>query len=487
MVSESITNLGKYAPVPSRTDFENAAAGLANTVGRGLQTIPNTLGKGFEYGEKANLIGNWLVAKDRAVADLTAAGKKVDYRSREFIDLAAFYARQQTGYMGTKSGRPLYSDGLTGMFLQYASVTHKATALMLPKEAFGMILGSDAPARVKYSYLASALTMYGLDGIGLMPIVNRLMDSSGIDRDKYAQEIKTVESGLIEMIVNQSLDANIDVSAQSFFHGNMIMGFLNNLFTQPASNTFQNTLSVLFKNPADMTGAMPVSSVVGSYFQTVKDLYHIVNTNQTDSTDKAVQSVLAIGNVAPIVRNSLIAYRSEQYDSLINKKGDVVLKDITTAELISKAAFGTTTNTESALYAMYEGGPSATLKLEKDLKESGKEMYKAAKRQFVLISGVDWKDPVAKQKALQDWAYTYLDVGNSYEMHKVRESFFEASFNDSGEDALTRQFNRFVQSRDKTGDDRLFHDGDKLKEAFRTLDRKVMVKLIEDLQTIRKG
>jgi len=174
---------------------------VANTVGGFAKGVTFNYGRaiGFDRGEQWNLIGSWIVARNR----YQRMHPDVDIFSKQATEQIAADTREMTFSM-TRPGSFAYQKNALSLPLQFIAAPHKAFLNFTTNKVW-------TPAE-KARLMASSFILYGSSGVGMLWVMDDL-------RKKYGTELspelwRLLEGGTIDWGINKLINMFIDEEGQ---------------------------------------------------------------------------------------------------------------------------------------------------------------------------------------------------------------------------------------------------------------------------------
>jgi hypothetical protein len=205
--------------------YRNMSDLYNSSIERGVASIANDLKKvnkvftdiGFNPAEKINMMGHWLIARDRVLSKNPSllAG------SRAFQEEVAAEARGIS--LGMKHGFAYSDNQFTAMATQFMTFQHKTWLAILGNNKY-----FTPTERVGLAFTQAVL--WGTTGLGLKSALDGVVAKFGFNKDNQSpavkQAIEVAQSGLMEKMIGGVLTASgiddMKISwAENFSIGNM--------------------------------------------------------------------------------------------------------------------------------------------------------------------------------------------------------------------------------------------------------------------------
>ena len=208
------------------TKLEDVTGAVGGTV-KGV-TLNYGRSIGFDRGEQWNLIGHWIVARNR----FQRMNPSVDIYSRQATEQIAADTREMTFSM-TRPGSFAYQRNAFALPLQFIAAPHKAILNFTTSKVW-------TPAE-KARLMASSFILYGSAGVGMLGVMDNLRKEFGtsLTPDQW----KLLEGGVLDWGVNYTINSLFDEKnekteldiARSFSPGTNLpfTDFLTNLSEKP--------------------------------------------------------------------------------------------------------------------------------------------------------------------------------------------------------------------------------------------------------------
>lgn len=330
----SLKDSGILASVDTHTVIDgwylNKGMKLSETaVERGTRLTKNVLSTpakvgrsvGFDFGERFNLIGSWVMARNRYMK----MNPKADMTSKQVLEQITADAKEIAWSM-SRPGSFQYQRNAMSLPLQFLAAPHKALLSMTTSKFW-------TPAE-KARLAVGHFVLYGSAGLGLMAITDKVKNEFGTKLDKDTW--KFLEGGVLDWGVNAAIN--------SLLHDENGKTDLDLARTfSPMSNgptPFGEFLISLTEEPAATVILGPSWNIVdpqkGRLVTAVRDISGIFKTEDINTSEKFKQASLRAAELASGGTDYMKFSLAWNLHKTVASNGHTIDDEATAAEAVAK-------------------------------------------------------------------------------------------------------------------------------------------------------
>jgi hypothetical protein len=321
--------------------------------------------KGFDVGEKVNLMTAWLSHYDKAYS---AAGKTLTQKQ---LDEVSARARNYTLNMN-QAGEPPYNKNSFSVAFQYMQVPHKSFTQM-----FNRGLTKAERAKLAAVHLA-VLPMPPTLGYSA---INYFSEASGVEIDEGTRY--ALMNGLEGMFLNK---------AMSLMTGEESSSDWSSLASFDPNAPYELVKSLMTGNFAEILAATPSGSLFMGHNPRIANMARELSrfVSPPDGEDRDLGVLLeAFANYSSGVANFSKSMKALQVRKFYNSMGGTSDADVTRGEAIAKA-FGFRTFEEAMNYEVKQHAYTQGDEFRKDIKEFVKLQSQALARRGITQDERDY-------------------------------------------------------------------------------------------------
>jgi hypothetical protein len=351
------------------SSLEKKAMGIVNNLKRVNKMFTNA---GFNPAEKMNMLGHWLIARDRVVKrspELLAG-------SRAFTDAIGAEARGIS--LGMKHSFAYADNQFTALATQFMSFQHKAWLSIVgnnkyfsPSDRVGLVLTQSL--------------LWGTAGLGLKGAFDKLVAKNGVDKDQQTQMIKeaieVAQSGLFDKMISTLLDkAGLDDIKVDWAGKFSVFNVQQNNLVKTALAIFGGEKQIgldIFFGPTAGTGA-----AIQDMFGTMALLYQ---THDMDDESFWTSQIKNTFSILPVVSRQLQWQVARNTGLLPNAKGTYFNK-VTQREAALFALTGLGNEERTAYFDIMD---LTTGGYKKSMESDAKTIYERLSKDAILLNAGD--------------------------------------------------------------------------------------------------
>ena len=342
---------------------------------------------GFDVGERFNLVGSWVMARERFLKHNPGA----DLRSSFAKEQIAADAREMALSMN-RAGSFSYQRNILAIPLQFLSVPHKAILALTTSKMW-------TPAE-KARLAATHFALYGAYGVGLAFAINNL-------KDKYPDLVsedtwEAIKGGIADVAINNAAHILLDEEGQETKLA--ISASMSPLSASYGIVPFAEFLSALSEKDISSVLLGPSWNLVNPEKGRIVEAYRKISAlyDAQDITEDNIQKYLLLASEVTSGGTDYMKYSFAMNSGIVvSTLGQKVHDNATRAEAIGKS-FGYSTQTEQDIYRRL-----------KQFKDIDKEQEKEAEALYrVYDSVIRPNEPINEENMAmaRDKVTAYLSV-----------------------------------------------------------------------------